>query len=464
MSWRSLSIACAVALTACDIPNPGIAPASATLNFPIALALTQPNAASGHPDFLVVASSNYDVRYNAGSLLSLDLNAIATRIAQVQADRTTCTNTEAQTDSTRECQLGEARDFLVSEAWIPSFAAGLVLSPQGDRLYMPARAAANLAWVDIDPATGVLSCDQAQGSLRCADSRHTPLIETGCAGRDLTMTGDPNAVTVTSLDTLTGDAADADRDVVMMVLRNAQAVLFVDRRGSDPAHRIPVRTHVLTGVPSDAINAELEPDTGLTWVSTSSPVAQRATRLLARIGVNWNDVQPECSAAFLAPPVVLDGLATGFDTRDVAWTGGGRFAHVLSRLPESVITIDQDGSPFFSGAASISDIDDVGFGPSRLRAATISSGTASEDLLVATCFNEQRGVWVFHSDPVSVASIVPGFNGAYELVIDATRGLAFVGDFPTSVVRIIDLTPVLRGEPATLVGRIGTPRTHVGFP
>jgi hypothetical protein len=464
MSWRSLSIACAVALTACDIPNPGIAPASATLNFPIALALTQPDPSSHQSAFLVVANSNYDVRYNAGTLLSLDMGTIASRIAQVQADRSTCTNAEAQTDATRECQLGEARDFLVSEAWIPSFAAGLVLSPQGDRFYIPARAAANLAWVDVNPATGVLACDQAQGSLRCSDARHTPLIETGCAGRDLTMTGDPNAVTVTTLDTLTGNAADADRDVVLMVLRNAQAALFVDRRGSDAAHRIPVRTHVLTGVPSDAINAELEPNTGLTWVSTSSPVAQRATRLLARIGVAWNDVQPECSAAFLAPPVVLDALATGFDTRDVAWTHDGRFAHVLSRLPESIITIDQNGTPFFSGGASISEIHDVGFGPSRLRSVTLAEDTPDRtELLVASCF-DGRAVWVMHTDPVDVATVVPGFDGAYELAIDRGRGWAFVGDFRTSVIRIIDLNPVLRGEPATLIGRIGTPRTHVGFP
>ena len=43
--------------------------------------------------------------------------------------------------------------------------------------------------------------------------------------------------------------------------------------------RQPVRTHILTGLPSDVVNARLEPSSGLAWLNSASPVSTRATRL-----------------------------------------------------------------------------------------------------------------------------------------------------------------------------------------
>ncbi len=463
-------------LAGCQIPNPGIPPVQATLNFPIALALTAPASnPDAQSDFLLVVNANYDARYNQGTILSLDMRQIMLRFDEIRANgrfpqngHMGCTNPASWDDPNVECQIAEAVDVMAgsgpnhdgAEVWIDSFGAGIVRSPQGDRFYIPTRSTSNLTWVDIDPSgTGAIMCDQAPGSLRCGDRRRTTMVETGCTDRDVTLRGDPNALVVMPMSSLvTLPAGTAERDVLLMLQRNGTAALYLDSLEGGLA-RQPIRTHVLTGLPPDAINAELETSTGLAWVSTSSPVSTRATRLLARVGVFIDTQNEHCSQAFAAPPVFLDGLATGFDTRDVAFSADTRYAYVLSRSPESIITIDQEGTPFIPGNAAITDVDDVGFGPSRLRRITMDG----RDFLVTTCF-DGRAVWVMSTAPTQVASIVPGFDGAYEMVIDVERRLAIVADFKTSVIRFVDLAPAVHGHDAVVLGRVGTPRTHVGFP
>jgi hypothetical protein len=467
----------------CQIPNPGIEPQQATLNFPIAVGLSG-NSATGTSDFLLVVNSNYDARFNQGSILSLDLQLIQDRFDSVrdngrfQPGGLGCTNPASWDDPNVECQIGEAVDFMApgpandhrgAEVWIDSFASGITRSPHQtgttgtpdvfDRFYLPTRGSGpHLTWVDVNPDNGMINCEQGSG-LRCSDRRRTTEVENHCTDRDVTFSGDPNALVAMGLETLTGDPANADRDVVLMIQRNGTAALFLDH--GTGADRILRRTHILTGLPPDAINAELETSSGLAWMNTSSPVSTRATRLLGRVGVFYDTGNEACSQAFAAPSVFLDGLATGFDTRDVAFGSAGheRFAYVLSRSPEAVITIDQNGTPFVPGNAAIIDVDDVGFGPSRMRRVTIGG----QDYLIVTCF-DGRALWVLRTEPTEVVSIVPGFDGAYELVIDEARAWAIVADFKTSVIRFVDLAPLAHGHAAVVLGRVGTPRTHVGFP
>lgn len=485
MSPRGIPLFCvAFALVGCEIPNPGIPPVPATLNFPIAVELSDPTRGDtdGQSDFLLVVNANYDARYNQGTILSLSMNQIMARFADIRAhgrapDATVpghigCTNPAAWDDLNVECQVADAVDVMSpgdgpsptthdhAEAWIDSFAARIIRSPQGDRFYIPTRSTADLTWIDFDNTTGAILCEQ-NGSFRCADRRRTTTAETGCAGRDVTLTGDPTGLVAMSLDSLTGNGDDATRDVLVMTQRNSTAALFIDSLPvAGPSTREPRRTHILTGLPQDAINAELESSSHLAWVSNASPVAARATRVLARVGV-FIDQNQACSQVFAAPSVFLDGLATGFDTRDVAFSSDpeNRFAYVLSRAPESVITIDQQGTPFIPGNAAIVDVDDVCFGPSRLRRITM----AGRDFLLVTCF-DGRAVEVLSTNPTQLASIVPGFDGAFEMTIDSERRLAIVADFRTSVIRFIDLAPLLAGRDAVVLGRVGTPRTHVGFP
>jgi hypothetical protein len=459
---RSRTLACLLATaavaSACDIPNPGVPLQPNDLSFPIALALAPPQNPLEPSHFVVVAGANYDLRSDEAALISFDLDRI-----QAELDRRRAIpagTADSCEDATRECFVGNAEGFVASQVFIDSFASGMAFSPQGDRVYLTVRSAHDLTWVDFDSGTGALSCGQPAGGFSCDEAHRTTLVEEGCA-RPITLTGDPNAVVAGSISDLTDDPDEAGLDWLLMVQRNGTAALYLDRR--EGLSRRPVLTHILTGLSLDAINASLEPGTGLTWISTASPIPARAQRTLPLVGVSFDHDRRECSSAFFAGQIQLGGLATGFDSRDVAWSEEGRFAHVLSRLPESVITIDQDGVPLTPGDAPIVDVDAVGFGPSRIASATLPDG---EEYLVATCF-DARNLYVLRTDPVEVASVVAGFDGPYEVAIDPVRQWAIVADFKTSVVRIVDLAPLTSPEPddePAVIIRIGTPRTRLGFP
>ncbi|MDB4977231.1 MAG: hypothetical protein JWN48_5572 [Myxococcaceae bacterium] len=63
----------AIIIWSCNLHNPGVSPPPAALSFPSALALSkEPDAP---PRLLYVANSNFDLRYNAGSLQSYRLSA-----------------------------------------------------------------------------------------------------------------------------------------------------------------------------------------------------------------------------------------------------------------------------------------------------------------------------------------------------------------------------------------------------
>src|SRR5437868_5128290 len=65
-----LALVCALlVLGACNINNPGVDPPHGVLSYPVALVLSSdPKKPEVAPKFLYVANSNFDIRFNAGSL------------------------------------------------------------------------------------------------------------------------------------------------------------------------------------------------------------------------------------------------------------------------------------------------------------------------------------------------------------------------------------------------------------
>ena len=127
MPGRSIpSLLCVAALVfaggmfaGCQIPNPGIEPTPATLNFPIALALSAPQSGGSPSRFLLVANANYDARYNQGTILSLDMDAIMPLFESVRVNgrfpqngHSGCTNPASWDNLAVECQVAEAVDVM----------------------------------------------------------------------------------------------------------------------------------------------------------------------------------------------------------------------------------------------------------------------------------------------------------------------------------------------------------------
>src|SRR5262245_22223092 len=69
-----LSAVVAICASACNLDNPGFTPPRGRITYPIGLALSQDGDAA--PRYLYVANSNFDLRYNAGSVHAYDLEAL----------------------------------------------------------------------------------------------------------------------------------------------------------------------------------------------------------------------------------------------------------------------------------------------------------------------------------------------------------------------------------------------------
>ncbi len=417
-------------LAGCGLDNAGQPPTPGVLNFPVAVAVTPETAGQ---QFLLVASSNFDLRSNAGALHSFDLVAMRAAI-----------------DACAEppCTFPELASFMVSEVLVGSYTSDLALSPRGDRVYLAVRSEVDLTWIDVDLTTGALDCEAEGQPERCAPRRRTTEIASSC-GRTPVIAGDPVGIVAGRVEALTGEPSDLD--YVVMVHRNGRASLFVDRMvGAAPE---PILVHTTDGLPLDIVNASHEPDTQLVWTHTSSILGVRQTRDLGFAGVDYDVASPECSSVFAAGRLPLLGADDGFDTRDSVFSEDGSRAYVLARRPEAILTLDLESAPLFPGQASIDRISHVGFAPSRL--ARVDAGGRS--VLAATCFDDRK-VWFVDADTGMTAGAVPGFQGPYELAVDSVGELVWVVDFRDSVVRAIDTSPLADGREPRLVATFGRVR------
>lgn len=465
---RSLGPITALLLFGCNFSQAGINPTENTLNFPMALALSDDvDPATGGARYLYVANSNFDLRFNAGSLWALDLDAMEDQVlAGNNADADAC---PLDTDAPN-CELWPLETFddgasdrpidesgvtnqsvpiISQEVGIGSHADGLALSVRGDRLYLPMRGDRDLTFVPIDQGGGGFNCDQAtrenEGEPdipRCAD-RFRAGHDGGVASeRELTITGSPTDV-VTGRIVDIGGGQEAAGDFVLMSLDDGRVALFLDRHeGGDNS---PELVHIADGFPTNVITMAIEPSVGIAWMTSVG------TSTLARVGISIDPVNPRRSFLYNAGSVRLGGVDDGEDTRDFVFhpTDPSR-AFVLSRRPEAVVEIAVNRRGFTQSDVAVVDLWEVGAGPSRLDVAEIDGTTYA----FASCFDAQR-LFVIDVDAGALIGVLGGFSGPFDIVVDAARERLYMADFSTSVIRVVDLSALSTGGAPRIQARFG---------
>lgn len=129
-------LALALAATGCAKEEVGDPPPPDALHYPVSLAVKSDD--SGMARYLYVASSNFDLLYNRGTVLAVDLSSY-------------------DPDATDESQpLSALVDKDKGWATMDSFAGKISLSPDGKRLFIPSRSEHRLFVMDVDG--GSLSC------------------------------------------------------------------------------------------------------------------------------------------------------------------------------------------------------------------------------------------------------------------------------------------------------------------
>lgn len=457
LAFLSCALAASMLAGGCEAVDAAPTPV-ASLNFPIAIELSRPAAPGERPGYVLVGNADFDLRYDMGSVQSYDLDAIAAEVALCP------TADDPDEDTVRPCVhlIPDAPGLATRDGvTIPSDAvpfahevlvgphlASVAVSSDGDRIYVPTRSDGDIMWIDFDEAAGTFACDGSGSPLRCADARNVTGRTNAC-GQDLTLAGDPVGVVTGPVSLLTGHAEDTS-DYLIMLHRGGHASLFLESPdGTGP----PTLVHRLDGITVDLTDVSLDPFTGVAWANSATVNAARRSRDITLIGVEYDGSNPTCSSAFGAGRVLINGLDDGLDTRDVAFSGDGRYVHVLSRRPEVVVTLDLLGTPINPGELLQVNVSVVGAGPSRMATGTIGGRT----ILAVTAFDAGT-VWVYDVDTFELLGVVPGFRGPFELAIDSDRALLVVGDFRDSVLRVVDLSPIASGLPPELALQIGRVR------
>lgn len=436
------TLALAVAAGGCDLANPGVPVPAATLNFPIAVAVT-PGAEPGQGGYLLVANSNFDVRYASGTVQSWDLAAIHAAI-----------DAQCDPDAVAPCEILIERDpetFLADEVLIGSHADGLAVGR--GRIYLPVRSGrGGLTWIDFDAASGQLACGGGEAVLERCDDRHRG-ADVASVGRELTLPADPVDVAVVPSSALgTGGTADA----IVMAHRNGAASLFLD--DPDAEDDRPILVDVLTGLPLDIVTAELDGDTGQVWLTSASSSAARATRDLVAIAPVASAVDTRLA---IVDRLTLAGVDDGLDTRDIAFDDAADRAWVVSRRPEAVLTLDFALTPPEPGDAPLGPVYAVAAGPSRIERIVVPFDPDGEGpiaprdrtYLVVSAY-DANNVQVIDPD-LGLIATVAGLAGPFEMAYDATRERLFALNFGNNTIAVIDVSPLRTGGSPRLLATLG---------
>jgi hypothetical protein len=431
----SCSLALVVLSTGCNFDQQGIPPEPATLNFPVSVSLSRPAEPGSAPRHLFVVNSNFDLRFNDGTLMAFDLDRIAERLEADGCSEAT------------PCELEDLGPLLANEVGIGSHADGLAVSADGTRLYMPGRSNRNLTYVDWLPEQARFECEQGEPEdgvvPRCGDAFRRGSDGPVTSQRELTLTGDPVAVTTGRLEDVGGTPGSGD--FVLLALRDGRVALFVEQGGPGST---PVLAHIVDGLPNSIVSMTLQPGTGLVWVTSA------LSRSLGRVGIVVDRSDPARSFLYDAGAMRLGGVDDGQDTRDIQFDPVRPLerAFVLARRPESVITLDLTRRGVNAGDVAIGDIYEVGAGPSRM----VLTRAGGRTYALASTFNARR-LFVIDVEHTGLVAVVGGFSGPFEMVVDDARQLLYVVDFAVSVVRIIDLAPLAESRPPYMVATLGEP-------
>ncbi len=416
----------------CSLSNPGPSAPSATLNFPTLLALT--DASGGAPSHLVVASSNFDLRYRNGSVLSLDLN----RLSQVLPD-----DCEA-------CQVSAVEVLATGgEVRIGSHVSAMEIDVQRGALYLAVRSDADITRIQLDQASGALSCASA-GASACSGSG-TGSDKSLAGTRGVSLPTDPVAMAIAELSSF---GSTHQGRYLFLAHRGGAVSLWLESTNGDSLELLDV----LSGLVINLSSLAAHPSTHVLWAPSS------VTSLVEQIGVSLDGDSGEPDSATLvhAGRVRVDVNGTASNLRAVSFfdAGQGDQVALLSRSPDLLLT---SAATTTDTLLALGGVASLGAGPSRMRVAELGGRT----MLFVTSFDAKE-LQIFDAATGTQLAVVDGLGGPFDVVVDAPRQRAYVADFLTSTVRVISLAPWLQclsgsGGGAecipTYLGQVGEPRT-----
>jgi hypothetical protein len=436
--WLAVS---ALAATACLPDTGGIEPPSDALVFPVGLATT-PN-----DNFLLAANSNFNLKYNAGTIVALDLSLLDEHLATDPGTGEVVYSTECGADGVsvvsgdnQYCFVDDAALIVADETLrIGAFASDLEITPFGDRAIVPVRGERAITLVDVDEdGPDVLSCGEG-ADLHC-DSAHQVT-----SNSQLTLPIEPYEVSVTNLVETAASGATTPVTLGFAThLAGGQVSLFSVSRGGAGS---PVQAELLS-----VIDGVVGGASGIATYDNETYVAGRhdATPHIAVLSVLTDSE----TGSYTSNPWfdqtdhinIMDEMYAGTDARGIAISPDGTQAFVATRTPDALLKFDLEH-------LELIDQTTVCIDPSTV-AAHEHEGVVYAFVL---CFLTGQ-VYVVDTSLMQVEVRATG-SGPQAIAFDDTRQLAYIANFRESDITVLQGVPPfsqLKDAEGRVV-RIGTP-------
>ncbi len=459
--------------------NEGRNPPRGVLNFPVQLeAFTREGESA--PGVLYVANSNFDLLYNSATLQAYDLEVI-NRILDTRctSERRELCSVIPRNSVYLSLDLGdleliepeEGEELLIDEAFIGSYTQTMKLGPGGTRLYLTVQGVADITHADVAP-DGRFDCGAGFGAGEACTDHFTTTDRERAASRDIHFSPGPMALYAGALEELGLPVGTGN--YLLVTDRDESVSLFVDRL-EDGAR--PTLTDVARGVVTGgAVTLTFEPRSKIVWAPTVS--GARVARLSPAIDASTDPALLEDARLAVHPAFSVRDLSSGAsaDFRQVAFDPrpDRDEVYILSRAPAALIIANRYGdlSSYPTPSLVAERVIDLGTGPSRLELATFEVGGEPSLFAFITSF-DSRDLYVVDLDRGELLSVAAGLSGPFSFVVDTARERIYIAEYRTSVVRFVDLAPMLAclegGATSTsectpeLLGFLGVPNALEGL-
>ncbi len=375
---------------------------------------------------LFVGNANSELRFDSGTLLSIDLAAVEALLTEwlgsgtVPADTETCINC-CEADVMLSAVVCNEALVIRSAVRTGSFVTEIgvqALDEDTTRLFLPVRGDPSVTWVDYLLGAGTFACGGTDSFPRC-DEDHK-----------LTEFGSGTNVSGTTLEDVGREPfsihIDSDREFGVVTDLSSGAISLVHAPRD--------------GVPSlvDVIEDRFRDDgtRGVVGVAGRLPGDRVYVTSRVESRVQMFAVTQQGDALIPLDYFFLNRIAPGDDMRDIVFRPDGDEAYVISRDPPIVEILDTSlnaqGVPrnVLGGAIEICD-----------QAAGLIAADVGEGIrLYVSCFGAGQ-VWVLNPERQELESVIDVGRGPRALAVSVATQRLFVANVLEDTIATVDLVP-----------------------
>jgi DNA-binding beta-propeller fold protein YncE len=423
-----LALPALLALAACPATSEEVRPPDDQLFFPSGLAIDPAE------EVLFVANANSELRYDSGTIVTLDLDRVEALLGPWLADGTVPTDPDGCEDCC-EPDPSSPVTLICNEkaAAIPgavvrigNFASQIAVQELagGDyRLFSPVRGDPSITYIDYDRSERTLSCGGG-GRVPLCDNEFR-LDRLGDAETGFGLSDEP-----------WGIYADSTNGYVVVTHLTLGTVSLID-------------------APPDGSAPELVDAIGGLFITNPQTGARGATGVAGRLPGSDDDIiyvtsraearvqmltvhRPSSGNATLVPGefFFLDRFLPSDDARGIGFSADGNRGYFINRDPPTLQIVDTS-----IGATGFPSNDVIGAAELCRNASVLTVGDpGAGERAYVSCFQDSR-IWVIDTERAELLGLIDAGRGANASALAADRGRLYVSNFLEDTISIIDVQP-----------------------